>query len=306
MVMEPFRDIGARNSNWGRWGRDDERGTINLMSAEAIQAAAGLIREGRTFPLGIPFTTDGPQDGKVRPNPVRLMSETGTSARYPGAFRFADDYVFMALQAGTQWDSLSHVFDDDFLYNGFPADSITTAGARHCSIDVIADGVAWRAALLDVPRWRGVPHLEGGEPIDAATLDEVCEAQGVQVRSGDIVLVRSGWIEKFFEDHDAVAFKAEEPGLTMDCADWLHDHDVMAVASDNFAVEVIPGPYDDEVFTLHMVLIRDMGMPLGEMLDLRALSADCAKDGRYDVFFCAPPLRFPGGIGSPINPLAIK
>lgn len=304
--MEPFREIGHRVSNWGRWGTDDERGTLNLMTPDVIRAAAGLIRRGHTFPLGIPFSSDGPQDGKVRPNPRRLMSETGAEPRYPGAFRYADDYVFMALQAGTQWDSLAHVFYDEQLYNGFPSSAVTERGAVHCSIDAASDGVVGRAVLLDVARARGVDWLGAGTPVTPDDLDAVCATQGVEVGPGDVLLIRTGWIEKFFEDGDAAAFKAGEPGLTIACAEWLRERDVMAVAADNFAIEMIPGEYPDEVFTLHMVLIRDMGMLIGEMFDLRDLSQDCAADGVYEAFFCAPPLRFPGGIGSPLNPLAIK
>jgi kynurenine formamidase len=90
------------------------------------------------------------------------------------------------------------------------------------------------------------------------------------------------------------------------CCAWLRERDVAAVCSDNWAIEVLPGETPDCVFNVHMVLIRDMGMSLGEILDFEELAADCADDGVWEFFFCAPPIKFTRGVGSPINPLAIK
>jgi hypothetical protein len=160
--MEDFRTIGKRVSNWGRWGPDDERGTMNLISPEIIVAASRLVRAGRVFDLGIPFDSKGPQPGGGRINPIRLMSETGADQVIPGAFRFADDYVFMALQSGTQWDALAHVYYDDKLYNGFDATDVSVHGAAHCSIDKQGKGVIGRGVLLDIARQRGVDWLQAG------------------------------------------------------------------------------------------------------------------------------------------------
>jgi len=304
--LEDFRSIGARLSNWGRWGADDERGTLNLLTPERIAAAAALVRSGKVFDLGIPFDWDGPQDGRVRPNPVRTMKETGTTQHYPGAFRYADDYVFMALQAASQWDAVAHVFYDEQLYNGFPSSSVSVNGAARCSVDRLSPGVVGRGVLLDVPRLRGERWLEAGEAITPDDLDQAVAAQQVDIFAGDILLVRTGWRRMFLEHRDAGAFKAGEPGLSVRCADWLHEHEIAAIASDNFAVEVIPSEFEDEVFPLHMILLRDMGMPLGEILDFEELAADCAQDGVYEFQFCAPPIKFARGVGSPINPLALK
>lgn len=307
MSGEDFRALGKRLSNWGRWGADDERGTANLITAGHVVRAAGLIRRGVTFPLAIPFGPDGPQDGRVRDNPVRLMKETGLDPQpNPGAFRYADDYVVMALQAASQWDALAHVHYDGRLYNDFPAATITARGAAHCSIDRLSPGLTGRGVLLDIARLRGVDWLPIGTAIQPADLDAAAAAQGVEIRAGDILLVRTGWRLKFVTDADKRGFKAGEPGLGLACAAWLHEHDVAAVGSDNFAVEVLPGEHPGEYMPFHMVAIRDMGMPLAEILDLEELAADCAADGRFDFFFTGTPLPFSGGVGSPVNPLAIK
>jgi kynurenine formamidase len=305
--VEDFRDLGARLRNWGRWGDDDERGTLNHITPERLVAAGGLIRQGRIFDLGIPFDEAGPQPGGGRINPVHLMSQTGDTQMFPGGFKYADDYIFMPLQGATQWDSLAHVYYDDHLYNGFPSSDVTVVGAFHDTIDKIAKGVAGRGVLLDIARLKGVDWLENSYVITPDDLDAAIAAQGdVAVGAGDILVFRTGWRRLFLEHGSPQEFMAGEPGLGQDCCEWLHARDVAAVCSDNWAIEVLPGEDPTAVFNVHMVLIRDMGMTLGEILDLEELAADCAADGVWEFFFCAPPLKVTKGVGSPINPLAIK
>lgn len=305
-VVDDFRQLGARLSNWGRWGDDDERGTVNLITPECLVAAAQLVRKGAIFDLGIPFDASGPQPGGARINPVRLMSETGADQAYPGAFHYADDYVFMPLQSASQWDGLAHVYYDDTLYNGFPASDVSPHGAKHCSIDKMAKGIAGRGVLLDIARLRGVDWLQQGEVVTPDDLDAAAQRQGVEVRSGDILLFRTGWRTKFVREANAAEFMAGEPGLGLACCEWLHDKGVAVIASDNWAIEVLPGEVQGEMMPVHMVLIRDMGMTLGEILDLEELAEDCAADGVWEFFLTAPPIKFTRAVGSPINPLAIK
>ncbi|MEO5723495.1 MAG: cyclase family protein [Ilumatobacteraceae bacterium] len=304
--MKDFREIGKRLSNWGRWGTDDERGTVNMITAERIVAAATCVRRGAIFDLGIPFDSSGPQPGGARINPVRLMSETGAQQDFPGAFHYADDYVFMPLQSASQWDGLAHVYYDEKLYNGFPSSDVGPHGAMHCSIDKMAKGIVGRGVLLDIARLKGVDWMQAGEVITPDDLDSAAARQGVTIGSGDILLFRTGWRTKFKAEKDANAFMAGEPGLGLACCDWLHDHEVAAVASDNWAIEAIPGEIDGELLPVHMVLIRDMGMTLGEILDLDELAADCEADEVWEFLLTAPPIKFTAAVGSPINPLAIK
>jgi kynurenine formamidase len=306
-IIEDVRSVGARLRNWGRWGADDERGTTNLITPDKLVEAAKLIKRGAIFDLGIPFDESGPQPGGGRINPVRLMSETGDLQVFPGGFKYADDYVFMPLQGASQWDSLAHVYYDDQLYNGWPAHDVTVKGAAHNAIDKQAKGIAGRGVLLDIAALKGVEWMQAGEVITPADLDAAIERQGgVAVGRGDILLFRTGWRKKFLTDHDPVTFMAGEPGLGQDCCAWLRERDVAVVASDNWAIEVLPGEVADCVFNVHMVLIRDMGLTLGEILDFEELATDCAAEGSWDFFFCAPPLKFTRGVGSPINPVAIR
>jgi len=301
-----FREIGRRLSNWGRWGKDDERGTVNLITPERLTAAGRLMKQGKIFDLGIPLDGNGPQPGGGRINPVHLMSQTGQGQDFPGGFRYADDYIFTPLQGASQWDALAHVYYDDQLYNGFPASSVGLQGAEHDSIDKQAKGIAGRGVLLDVAGLKGVEWLVQGYVITPDDLDAAARQQGVAMQPGDILLFRTGWRKKFLRERNANEFMAGEPGLGLDCCDWLHNNQVAAVCSDNWAIEVIPCETPDALLPVHMVLIRDMGMTLGEILDFEELTTDCRADGVWEFFFCSPPLKVTMGVGSPINPLAIK
>jgi kynurenine formamidase len=294
-------------SNWGRWGDEDERGTLNLIGPEELIAAARLVRRGAIFSLAAPLHGSGPQEpGGLRINPLHFMTAINQGSG-DGPLRFNDDYLILPLQASTQWDSLSHVHYDDLLYNGYPAESITVRGASRNDIAALQPGIVGRGVLLDIARFRAVPYLQAGEAIHADELEVCARAQGVQVRAGDILLVRTGWWGKYAADGLATEFKRAEPGLGMDTVEWLRRRDVAAVAADNYAVEVLPG--EDKTaarLILHLLLIRDMGMPLGEIFDLEELAADCADDGVYEFLFTAPPLLIPGAGGSPVTPLAVK
>ena len=303
---EDFRAVGRRVRSWGRWGRDDERGTVNLLTTDHVVRAAGLIRSGRVFDLGIAIDAATPQPGGLRTRPMVLMAETGEGQDFPGGFHYADDYVFMALQAATQWDALAHVYYDDQLYNGFPASSVSPHGARHCGIDRLGPGPVGRGVLLDLPRSRDVDWLDAGQTVSPDDLDRAVARQGIEMRGGDIVLVRTGWRRRFLTEGPTRDVMTKEAGLGMACADWLRDHEVAALGCDNWGVEVVPPEVRGTMLPLHLVLIRDLGLSIGEMFDLEALADDCAADGRSEFFFCGQALKFTGGAGSPINPLAIK
>lgn len=304
-TLPDVRALGAQVSNWGRWGPDDERGTTNLITPAKVAAAARLVRTGAVFDLGIPLDENGPQPGGFRTNPVRLMSETGQEQDLPGGITWADDYVFMPLQAGSQYDGLAHVHYDGKLYNGHPSSGVTSKGAARCGIQEQAKGIVGRGVLLDIARLRGVDWLDGGEVITPAELEAAERAHGVTVGEGDILLLRTGWWPKFCADRDREAFMASEPGLGLASVPWLRERGVAMLGADNQAIEVVPGEHPDSMFELHMVLIRDMGMTLAEILDLEELAERCAAENRYEFFYAGSPLKFTRAVGSPVNPLAI-
>ena len=303
-----LRELGRRVSNWGRWGADDERGTVNFITPDVVRRAAACVRRGALFSLGLSFGVEGPQIGQGgRVNPIHLMSAIdGRLGADPAGPRYADDFVTMPLQCATQWDSLAHVYYDDRLYNGFPASTITTAGAARNGIDHLGPGIVSRGVLLDVARALGVGRVEPGRVITPDDLEAAERAQGVRAGTGDVLLVRTGHLAVFTRDGDRVGYMRRMPGLGVACVEWLHRREVAALASDTNAVEVIP--FEDPAVPLpvHQLCIRDMGLTLGEMFDLDALAADCAADGVWECLFSAPPLKVTGGVGSPLNPLAVK
>jgi kynurenine formamidase len=306
--MTTIATIARRVSNWGRWGPEDERGTLNFVTPEVVRRAAACVKRGVVFSLGLPLGVDGPQIGQGgRVNPVHLMTAVdGRLGTDPEGPRYADDVILMPLQCATQWDSLAHVHYGGQLYNGHPVATLTAAGAGRDGIDKVAAGIVSRGVLLDVARAQGVERLAPGRAIGPADLEAAERAAGVRAERGDVLLVRTGHLAVFKVDGDRVGYMRQAPGLGVACVEWLHAREVAAVATDTNAVEVLP--FEDPALPLpvHQLCIRDMGLTLGEMFDLDELAADCARDGVWECLLSAPPLRVTGGVGSPLNPLAVK
>ncbi|MBI4259650.1 MAG: cyclase family protein [Actinobacteria bacterium] len=306
-----MREIGKQVSNWGRWGDDDEVGTLNLITPEARARGATLARSGKAFTLGVEFGPQGPQvfESPIgRFNPQHYMLAAGTSFGDPPVFRYSDDVVSMPLQAATQWDSLAHVHYDELLYNGYRADQVLgLAGASRNGIDRLAAvPLVTKGVLLDVARLKGVDRLAPSTLVTVEDLDAAVESEGVTIDPGDVVLLRTGHITTFTADTDRATFNWMPPGVGLAAAAWLRERDVAAIAADTPTVEVLPSENPALISPLHLLAIRDMGMPLGEIFDLEALAADCADDGVYEFLFGAQPIGFVGGIGSPVNPVAVK
>jgi kynurenine formamidase len=304
-----FTALAAQVSNWGRWGDDDEIGTLNLIDAAALARGASAVRSGKRFSLAVRLDQQSPQVGSIagRTNPLRTM--IAINADYvgsPDACRFNDDTVTMALQAATHWDALAHASYGGQLYNGFPADSVTAeAGATRCGISRVRS-LTSRGVLLDVAGALGVERLEPGYGIQPADLDAALARAGVALAPGDVVLVRTGHMQ-LFKARDRIAYTTgPQPGLTMPTAAWFRDADVAAVATDTVAFEVYPGDPGVPFFAVHMLHLRDMGLTQGQNFDMEALTADCVADGQWQFLLEASPLPFTGGCGSPVNPVAIK
>jgi kynurenine formamidase len=308
-----FDVLADKVRNWGRWGPDDQRGTLNHIDAAAVRRGAAAVRQGKVFACGLNYDAEGPQQGGARINPLRTTTAIDSPLGPPDSRgSWADDVITMFLQAATQWDSLAHVHYDGVLYNGFDVKEHLTpgAGAGRCGIENLArPGITSHAVLLDIARLKGVDVLPGGYAITGDDLDEAAAKFGVTVEPGDILLLRTGHITTFTRQADRAAFNGPQPGLSPYATEWLHDKSVAAVAADNLAVEVQRGGLDPDfgdLMPFHMLALRDMGLPLGELFDFEELSADCAADGQYDFLFSGAPLPVTGGFGSPLNPQIIK
>jgi kynurenine formamidase len=204
----------------------------------------------------------------------------------------------MHSHSGTHIDGLCHIWYDNTLYNGFNAAEHMNSWAAGRNAIHQLPFIVGRGVLLDIASWREVDHLKLAEPISAADLDRCAASQGVDVRPGDIVFVRTGWMRVF--SRDRALFDSGEPGLDQSTLRWIKQHDVAAVGADNHAVEVLDKiPPADLPF--HRVAIRDLGLYLVENLNLEEMAADRT----HEFFLVLAPLRLTGGAGSPLNPVAI-
>lgn len=301
------RAEGDRLRRWGRWGADDGKGALNLLTEEKVRQAVATVRHGRVISLAMPFVADGPQPDEGRYNPKLTMVAVGDQ-QLPGGFQYADDTLFMSMQGATQWDALSHAFYDGVMWNGVEVTgSLDEHGASRNSVTTFRDGIVGRGVLVDVARHQGVDCLADNFAIGPDLLDEVLAAQSTTVDAGDIVLVRTGRVGRAVREgaYPFESFVAGAPGLSVRCAEWLVTRDIAAVAADNVAVEVTTSEAAGAMMPLHMICQRDAGIPFGELFDLEALSEACAAESRWTFLLVAPPLPVAGAVGSPINPLAI-
>jgi kynurenine formamidase len=300
--------------NWGRWGADDQIGTLNLITPEDIVRAAALVKTGKAFALGIPLDRGGPQTGLFggRWNPIHTMLATGTDAvagRQTKAqtLLYSDDAINMPVQSATHWDSLGHIFLDDKMYNGFDAKLVDSNGLAKLGIEHTKNRMVGRGVLLDVARHKGLDWLEDGHGISNQDLDDTARAQGVEIRRADFVIVRTGQLERCLVEKQWGGYAGgDAPGVKFENCYWCHEKEIAAICSDTWGVEVRPNETDEVNQPWHWVVIPAMGLTMGEMFYLKDLAEDCARDKVYEFFFCGPPLVITGGTGSPINPQAIK
>jgi kynurenine formamidase len=296
----------ARTGNWGRWGDDDERGALNLITPEVVRRAAGVVTRGTVYNLGLPVARYGTPVFPYRGAPQRLTLTSQTDAEMNAQYGAQpgvganEDVLVIAAHNGTHMDALCHVYADEQIYNGRSAHGFTSHnGAPHCGIEKTG-GFAGRAVLLDIAARRGVDWLEPGYNITADDLEDARVAAGVELGSGDILLVRTGWLDLFAD----VTSRMEEPpflqpGLGASTVDYLVERDVAVVGCDNAAVEVIP--FDGEFLSLHIELLVKRGLTLLEHLVLTPM----ARDGVTECLLAVAPLLVTGGTGSPVNPIAI-
>jgi len=315
-------------SNWGRWGDDDELGALNFLTEDEVLKGVQAVEHGKTFTLGAPIDSEegdpvwpGRHDadhhmvmdeGFVRSGKVDL-----SKTNYKGV---ADDVVYLFTHGTTHFDALGHSWYDDELYNGFSTET-TMGGLDRCGIEHMADhGVIGRGVLLDIPRYRGVERLEGNSRVTLDELKDCAEAQDVNLEKRDILLLRTGAIEAWYEESPEV-YRAEYekergeglpnvnlPGITYtkELVEWFHEMEIPAYCTDTLGFEQT---YSDETGTLHPLhqpFIRDLGIAGNEISYFRELAADCADDEKYDFLFVGVPLKIMGGAGGPVNPVAIK
>ena len=309
--------VGYENddpNNWGRWGADDERGTVNFITPKVVTSAAGLIKRGKVINLALSIDPSAPYNRSPAQKFMMMTSadsvlQDPSMAMMPG-LQINDDYIAMPLQCSTQWDGLAHFSWEDVMFNGFWGGDVSTQGLGRLGIHQMRATVVGRGVLLDMARYKGEPHLAPGTPVTADDLEGCAKQQGVEIRSGDILLIRTGHLERWpsVEMEDRFGFlRGGEPGMSVTTPPWLNEKQIAAVALDNMAAEVTPfEPGNKRFYPWHVQVIRNMGLLVGEIWKLDELAEDCAKDGVYEFFLSAPPLNIKDAVGSPLSPVAVK
>jgi kynurenine formamidase len=308
-LPEAARAVSEKVRNWGRWGPDDERGTVNLIDAEARRRGIASAVTGEVFQLGMPWQFNGVQSGFIhgRTNPLHTMVAINEPSPFGGVFRTSDDTISMGLQAATHWDALAHCSYDGFLYNGFSDNTITASkGATRCGIDKLGP-VVGRGILLDIAHLHGVEMLDGAHAITGDELDAAAEAARVDVQTGDIVLIRTGKQKHLrASPPDKLGYAFPNPGPSLASVEWFHRKGVAAIANDTLTFEALPISDMSLALCVHLLHLVDMGLTQGQNFVLDELANACHNDGRYTFLLEATPEPVVGGTGSPVQPVALR
>jgi kynurenine formamidase len=286
-------------SNWGRWGKDDELGTLNLITPEKRLAAAKLVTEGITVSMALELNKT--QDA-LNANPF----EHELSRAEFGGHQVAGDKYSVEYHgfAHSHMDGLPHFAHKGKFYNNVPYEAAEAGGAQRLGIhNAGINGVFTRGVLVDMPRMLGVDFLEPGAAITVADLEAWEKQSGVTVSSGDVLLIRTGRWAKVKKDGQYDFLKAAA-GMHASVAEWLKARDVAVIGCDGVS-DVMPSGVEGLVNPLHELVLVGLGMPILDNLDLEALAQQAIKSGRSTFLFVGAPLRVPGGTGSPLNPLAV-
>ncbi|KAL3473412.1 hypothetical protein BJX99DRAFT_248958 [Aspergillus californicus] len=305
----PLRKDGPPGNAWGLFGEKDECGMLNLLTAEKTSAATQEIKDGVRIP------TDLPLDYMSKPCFGRAAFEQTIKNKAPRAVN--DDTLSFNTQISSQWDGFRHYGYQHTkrYFNGYRLEDLLGSTVNGIHAWVEKGGIVGRGVLLDYAAWAEtndivVNHFSP-HTITVATLDQIAIYQGVELRQGDILFIRSGWLRAFSqlsqEEAVALADIPSPPAVGLQSSEttlrWIWETGFAAVAGDMPSMEA--WPCQDTRFWLHEWLLAGWGMPIGELFDLERLSEECRKRRRWSFFFSSMPLRVPGGVASPPNGVAI-
>jgi kynurenine formamidase len=306
LTSAEVKGILEKISNWGRWGKEDQRGALNFITDAKRAAAARLVKTGEIVSLSLPLATMTATDN---PDPVKhMMIQAGSDSPRQAMAGVADYFAISPHGfATTHLDALCHIFWQGKMYNGFDAAEVGSQGARKCSIEVAKQGVVSRGVLLDICKIKGVDWFEPGHHIFPEDLEAAEKDHGVRAEEGDVLLIRTGRPKRRAAKggwEPPSAFLIDMAGLDVACLPWIHERKVAILGSDGTS-DVIPSGYDDIGLPIHIGTLVMMGIHLIDNADFEALSQQCAKAKRYEFQFAMAPLVLRKGTASPVNPLAL-
>jgi len=285
-------------SNWGRWGKDDQLGAMNLITPAKRKQAAALVKEGVSISLARDTNTQTAQDN---PQPYEhSMTLSGVGNR--GQFSLDKIGVSFHGYQHTHLDALCHMFWQGKMYNGFSQEEVTKDGASKLSIANLKQGVFTRGILIDLPRLKGVAYLEPGTAIYPEDLEAWEKKTKIKITPGDVIFVRTGrWARRAAVGPWDVS--RNSAGLHASCAKWIRQRDVAIIGSD-VASDLLPSGIEGVSHPIHQLVLVAMGVYIFDNCDLEALSEACDKRNRWDFLLTASPIAVAGGTGSPLNPIA--
>jgi kynurenine formamidase len=309
MVASGVRNVSAAEftamfeelKNWGRWGADDQRGALNLITpAKRVQAAA-LVSEGAVVSAANPLPTM-PGPNNFSPT-VRAVLHGGDVVS--DGFASAGDVTIVAPHgfAVSHMDALCHVFWNQQMYNGYPAAKMASSGADRNAISEIREGVVSRGVLLDVPALDGRRALAKGEPIAIEQIEAAERRQSVRVEEGDVLLVYTGRRRREADEGETMLMQGAA-GLHVTAMPWIRDRGVAMLGSDGIS-DVMPSGCEGVILPVHVLTLVAMGVHLLDNLALDALADACAARSRWVFQFIVSPLIIERGTGSAVNPLAV-
>ncbi|MDG4828358.1 cyclase family protein [Solwaraspora sp. WMMD1047] len=296
-------------SNWGRWGDDDELGTLNHITDEVRVAAARAVRHGRSVSCGWEVAAPAELERSTTTCPCAADMPGAENMPLPG-FRADRRWGFSTERIGltfhgntvTHLDSPCHIFWEGTMYNGRPHSFVDAeTGSAWAAVTAAADGIVTRGVLLDIAAVRDVPWLEPGQGVFPDDLEAAEHRQGVRVGTGDAVLLRTGNGRRRHETGPAGG--AEQAGWHASCLPWLREREVALIGADT-PQEVQPSGYDEVLMPVHAVGLVAMGLWLLDNCDLEACAATAAELGQWDFQLAVAPVRLAGTSGSPVNPIA--
>lgn len=300
-TREDFVQLMTELSNWNRWGKDDQMGAVNLITAAKRKQALATVKDGESFSMARNAEFDQAVDN-AQPI-IRKMTGTGSRAPALGSGSTGDNF-FISYHGyvHTHMDSLCHFLWDGKMYNGYSKEQVTENGAEKNAILNFKNGIVTRGVLMDMARLKGVEYLEPGTAIYPEDLDAWEKKARVKVKSGDVILVRTGrWARR--DAKGPWPIREGMAGLHMSCGKWLHSRDVAILGGDG-AQDVMPSAVEGITQPIHLLSLVAMGMPIFDNCDLELVGREAAKRNRWEFLVTASPAAVPGGTGSVMNPIA--
>ncbi len=285
-------------SNWGRWGKADELGTLNLITPAKRLQAARLVKEG----FAVSMSHDAEKE-KGPDNPRPFVHEMLSTSATPNSSSHSDSFTIAHHGlAHTHLDALCHFFYKGKMYNGFSREEVTEKGAGKLSVYQARKGIFTRAVLMDIPQLKGVPYLDPGTAIYPADLEAWEKKSGSRVEPGDVVLIRTGrWARRA---EKGAWPPAQLAGLDVSCVRWLKARDAAVLGSDA-ASDVRPSGVEGFAQPVHTLTIVTLGTPILDNCDFEDVSRESLKRKRWSFLITTSPLAVPGATGSALNPIAV-